>query len=176
MFNENHYIIRTSPWLHEMIALQIQLCSANNSDCVSNALGFPSGADSKGYACDAGDPDLIPGFGRSPREGNGHPLLYSCLVMRKTKYKNKEQSLIISKISKLGFWLELFHLNPTTDCPPVCASGKVSQAEEEHQETRGLGKNTAFANRENCIAVLKVCTYRGRGTVAAVAVRNARRN
>ena len=67
-------------------------------------------------------------------------------------------------------------MNPTTDCPPVCASGKVSQAEEEHQETRVLGKNTAFANRENCIAVLKVCTYRGRGTVAAVAVRNARRN
>lgn len=103
MVNENHYIIRTSPSLHEMIALQIQLCSANNSDCVSNALGFPSGADSKGYACDAGDPDPIPGFGRSPREGNGHPLLHSCLVMRKTKYKNKKQSLIISKISKLGF-------------------------------------------------------------------------
>ena len=28
---------------------------------------------------DAGDPDLIPGSGRSPGEGNGNPLQYSCL-------------------------------------------------------------------------------------------------
>ena len=27
----------------------------------------------------AGDPGLIPGVGRSPREGNGNPLQYSCL-------------------------------------------------------------------------------------------------
>ena len=27
----------------------------------------------------AGDPDLIPGLGRSPGEGNGNPLQYSCL-------------------------------------------------------------------------------------------------
>ena len=26
-----------------------------------------------------GDPDLIPGSGRSPGEGNGKPLQYSCL-------------------------------------------------------------------------------------------------
>ena len=26
-----------------------------------------------------GDVGLIPGFGRSPREGNGNPLQYSCL-------------------------------------------------------------------------------------------------
>ena len=29
--------------------------------------------------CNAGDPDLIPGLGRSPGEGNGYPLQYSCL-------------------------------------------------------------------------------------------------
>ena len=28
---------------------------------------------------DAGDTDLIPGLGRSPGEGNGNPLQYSCL-------------------------------------------------------------------------------------------------
>ena len=27
----------------------------------------------------AGDPGLIPGLGRSPGEGNGYPLQYSCL-------------------------------------------------------------------------------------------------
>ena len=26
-----------------------------------------------------GDPGLIPGLGRSPEEGNGNPLQYSCL-------------------------------------------------------------------------------------------------
>ena len=30
-------------------------------------------------ACKAGDSDLIPGSGRSPGEGNGNPLQYSCL-------------------------------------------------------------------------------------------------
>ena len=30
-------------------------------------------------ACNAGDPDSIPGLGRSLREGNGNPLQYSCL-------------------------------------------------------------------------------------------------
>ena len=30
-------------------------------------------------ACNAGDPGLIPGSGKSPGEGNGKPLQYSCL-------------------------------------------------------------------------------------------------
>ena len=34
---------------------------------------------SKESACKAGDLGLIPGLGRSPREGNGNPLQYSCL-------------------------------------------------------------------------------------------------
>ena len=42
-------------------------------------LGFPGGSDSKESACDAGDPGLIPGLGRSPGEGNGNPLQYPCL-------------------------------------------------------------------------------------------------
>ena len=39
----------------------------------------PSGSDSKEFACDAGDLGSIPGLGRSPGEGNGYPLQYSCL-------------------------------------------------------------------------------------------------
>ena len=42
-------------------------------------LGFPSSADSKESACNAGDLGLIPGLGRSPRGGHGNPLQYSCL-------------------------------------------------------------------------------------------------
>ena len=39
---------------------------------------FPGGSDAKESACNAGDPGLIPGSGRSPGEGNGKPLQYSC--------------------------------------------------------------------------------------------------
>ena len=37
------------------------------------------GADGKACACNVGDPGSIPGSGRSPGEGNGNPLQYSCL-------------------------------------------------------------------------------------------------
>ena len=43
---------------------------------------FSGGSDGKEYACNAGDTKvtgLIPGLGRSPGEGNGNPLQYSCL-------------------------------------------------------------------------------------------------
>jgi len=42
-------------------------------------MGFPGGSDSKESAHSAGDSRLIPGSGRSPGEGNGNPLQYSCL-------------------------------------------------------------------------------------------------
>ena len=41
--------------------------------------GFPGGSDSKESASNAGDPGMVPGSGRSPGEGNGNPLQYSCL-------------------------------------------------------------------------------------------------
>ena len=41
--------------------------------------GFPGGSEVKASASNAGDPGLIPGLGRSPGEGNGNPLQYSCL-------------------------------------------------------------------------------------------------
>ena len=40
---------------------------------------FVGGSDGKVSACNAGDPGLIPGSGRSSGEGNGNPLQYSCL-------------------------------------------------------------------------------------------------
>ena len=42
-------------------------------------LGFPGGSAGKESSCNAGDLGSIPGLGRSPGEGNGHPLLYSGL-------------------------------------------------------------------------------------------------
>ena len=41
--------------------------------------GFPGGSKSKESTCNVGDMGSIPGSGRSPGEGNGNPLQYSCL-------------------------------------------------------------------------------------------------
>ena len=40
---------------------------------------FPGGSDGKESTCGAGDLGSIPKLGRSPGEGNGNPLQYSCL-------------------------------------------------------------------------------------------------
>ena len=47
--------------------------------CHWEYLGFPGGSDGEESACNAEDLALIPGSGRSPGEGNGYPLQYSCL-------------------------------------------------------------------------------------------------
>ena len=47
--------------------------------CASFYVGFPKSSVIKESACNAGDLTSIPGSGRSPGEGNGNPLHYSCL-------------------------------------------------------------------------------------------------
>ena len=42
-------------------------------------MGFPGGASGKNPSASAGDVGATPGSGRSPGEGNGSPLQYSCL-------------------------------------------------------------------------------------------------
>ena len=41
--------------------------------------GFPGGSNGEESACNVRDLGSIPGLGRSPGEGNGNPLQYSCL-------------------------------------------------------------------------------------------------
>ena len=48
-------------------------------------MAFPGGLEGKESACNAGDLGLIPGLGRSFREGNGYPLQYSCLENSKDR-------------------------------------------------------------------------------------------
>ena len=42
-------------------------------------LDIPGGSDGKVSVCYVGDPGSISGTGRSPGEGNGNPIQYSCL-------------------------------------------------------------------------------------------------
>ena len=51
-----------------------------NVYCVVDTLwDFPGGSEVKASACNVGDLGSIPGSGRSPGEGNGNPLQYSCV-------------------------------------------------------------------------------------------------
>ena len=58
----------------------ICLCMADSCWCVAETLhtkGFPGSLVGKESTCNAGDPSLTPGSGRSAGEGIGHPLQYS---------------------------------------------------------------------------------------------------
>ena len=50
-----------------------------NQPYVYICLGFPGGSNGKDSACNAGDAGSVLGSERSPREGNGNPVQYSCL-------------------------------------------------------------------------------------------------
>ena len=87
---------KSSPWLSELFTFWLtkRTCTKNEGsgrdeqDRTHNFFfwpyptacgGFPRGSVGKESTCNAGDPGLIPGWGRSPGEGNGNPLQYSCL-------------------------------------------------------------------------------------------------
>ena len=55
-------------------------------------MGFPGGSDGIESACNVGDLGSIPGWGRSPGEGNGHPLQYSGL--KKSMDKGAWQAIV----------------------------------------------------------------------------------
>ena len=85
--------------------------------------GFPGGSNGKECACNAGDLGSIPGLGRSPGEGNGSPLQYSCLK------KPIERSLAGYSPwahKELDTTERLSHLLVTNVCIPRWTSSKES--------------------------------------------------
>ena len=76
-------------------------------------LGFPCGSAGKESACNAGDLGLIPGLGRSPGEGNGHPVQYSGL--------ENSMDCIAHGVSKSETQLSLHSLLKLKTCIP-CVS------------------------------------------------------
>ena len=61
-----------------------------------------SGSDGKESACNAGNPSLIPGLRRSPGEGNGYPLQYSCL---ENPMGRRTRRAIVHGITKTWIWV-----------------------------------------------------------------------
>ena len=60
-------------------AFKSTLTGADSQIFTLSMQDFPGGSDGKASAYNAGDLGSIPGSGRSPGEGNGTPLQYSCL-------------------------------------------------------------------------------------------------
>ena len=56
-----------------------RICHSRMTKVVRTFVCFPGSSDGKASAYNAGDPGSIPGLERSPGEGNGNPLQYSCL-------------------------------------------------------------------------------------------------
>ena len=58
---------------------RLKRLSSSSSSSSKNKKRSPGGSEGKASACNAEDLSSIPGSGRSPGEGNGNPLQYSCL-------------------------------------------------------------------------------------------------
>ena len=82
-------------WIHIYICVAESLCCSPEA---ITALGFPGGSDGKESACNAGDLGSIPGSGRSPGEGNGNPLQYSCLEIPWTEKPGRLQSMGLHRL------------------------------------------------------------------------------
>ena len=70
---------------------------------ILDSTGFSCGSAGKECTCNVGDPSLIPGLGRSPGEGKGYPLQYSCL--------ENSMAYIVDGVTKSRTRLSNFHFH-----------------------------------------------------------------
>ena len=71
-------------------------------------VGFPGGSDGKEFAYNVEDMGLIPGLRRSPGEGNGYPLQYSCL---ENSMDSRAWQATVQGIAKSWTHLSDFHFH-----------------------------------------------------------------
>ena len=75
---QSSFIHKMQLLLHESVSLDCSnSVTSSGSPLILLRLLFPGSSPGKESACNAGDPGLIPGSGRSPGEGIGYPLQYS---------------------------------------------------------------------------------------------------
>ena len=79
-----HVALSDVCWLEASVSYHMVLCTC--ARCLQDVWlrvfrtwGFPDGLEDKASAYNARDPGSIRGLERSPGEGNGNPLRYSCL-------------------------------------------------------------------------------------------------
>ena len=78
---------------------------------------FHGGSGGKEIACNAGDPDLIPGSRRSPEEGNGYPVQYSCL---ENSMDRGAWWATVHGVAKSQTWLKWLSMHTHTHAPTWC--------------------------------------------------------
>ena len=83
----------------------------------------------KESACNAGDPGLIPGSGRSPGEGHGNPLQYSCLENPMDR----------------GAWQAAVHGRKESDMTGRLMLSRGSETQWKQSNTKLAGTKTAFS-------------------------------
>jgi len=74
-FKASSYSITFNSPSHLLLILEVQSCLFE----IFHFMGLPWWLSGKESACNARDAGSFPGLGRSPGEGNGNPLQYSCL-------------------------------------------------------------------------------------------------
>ena len=91
---------------------------------LSLPLGIPCSSVGKESARNAGDRDSIPGSGRSPGEGNGNPLQYSCLG---NPMDRGAWWATVHEVVRVGLNLATQPPAPVTkSCPTLCDSTDYS--------------------------------------------------
>ena len=110
-----------------------------NIQCTWN-MGFPGSSDSRASAYSAGDLGSIPGSGRSPGEGNGNPLHYSCL---ENPMDRGAWWATIHGVAKSQTWLRDFCVCVCV-CVCVCTWNIFKKCRDgERKETSKEGKKWA---------------------------------
>ena len=114
-------------------------------------MGLPHSSVGKESACNAQDMGLIPGSGRSPGEGNGSPLQYSCLenpidrgawwAIVHSVGKNKTKLDVCNKPNVLFFLCSLYEVfvsKKTKGSPPIfhCSVKLQTDKVENYQPTK----------------------------------------
>ena len=82
LLQNNCFIYFAHTYLYYMLVISSLQQKGKSNSCFTYYTyieGFPGGSDSKESCCNSGDQGSIPRSGRSPGEGNGYPLQYSCL-------------------------------------------------------------------------------------------------
>ena len=87
----------------QFIAWWMKFTAVHSVGTKLQRMGFPDSSVGKESACNAGDPSLIPGSGRSHGEGKGYPLQYSGL--------ENSMDCIVLGVAKSQTWLNDFHFH-----------------------------------------------------------------
>ena len=80
---------------------------------IHRRLGFPGSSAGKESTCNAGDLGAIPGFERSPGEGNGYPLQYSGL-------ENSMDYIVPGVVKSWTQWSNFGFLHCSVSKEPTC--------------------------------------------------------